>query len=86
MAYVRCIEYACLTIYYVFWGQNNGQQQDELAMHKPRQYIQCKMKIPKAEIAKICSDYVWHHFIPGSVHAWISVGVGVSVFACVHDE
>lgn len=35
--------------------ENNGQQQDDDAMQRAM-VIQCKMKIPKAEMAKICRD------------------------------
>lgn len=37
MAYVRCIEYACLTIYYVFWAKQWATAR-RLAMHNREEY------------------------------------------------
>lgn len=76
---VRCIEYACLTIYYVFWGPKTmGNSKTTSYAYTETTYIQCKMKIPQAEIAKICSDCMApFHSRARSMHARCRC-----VFAC----
>lgn len=42
--------------------ENNGQSQDDVdAMQNER--TQCKMKIPWAEMAEICNEYIQWYFL-----------------------